>query len=51
MEGKECAEVVKNETHANMRGVLYGEKDKPKNKKCIACGKSAKIYLYAARQY
>lgn len=49
--GKQCAEVVKEKTHANMRGSLYGEKDKPKGKKCIACGKAATVYLYAARQY
>jgi len=51
IDGKACAEVVKNDTHANMRGSLYGDKDKPKGKKCIACENDAKIYLYAARQY
>ncbi len=51
IKGKECAEIVKDKTHANIRGSLYGEKEKPKNKKCIGCGKEAKIYLYAARQY
>ena len=51
LEGKECAEVVKNETHANVRGTLYGKNEKPKGKKCIACGKTANVYVYAARQY
>jgi len=51
LEGKECAEVVKNETHANIRGTLYGKNEKPKGKKCIACGKTANVYVYAARQY
>ena len=51
LEGKECAEVVKNETHANIRGTLYGKNEKPKGKKCISCGKTANVYVYAARQY
>ncbi len=51
MHGKECAEKVKEATHANMRGSLFGSKEKPKDEKCIACGKKAEIYLYAARQY
>lgn len=51
MEGKPCAEAVKDKVHANIRGSLYGEKEKPKNKKCIGCGKPATLYLYASRQY
>ena len=51
LEGKACAEVVKNETHANIRGTLYGKNEKPKGKKCISCGKNANVYVYAARQY
>ena len=51
MEGKECAEKVKEATHANMRGSLFGSKEKPKAEKCVACGKEAEVYLYAARQY
>jgi len=51
LDGKACAEVIKERTHANIRGSLYEEKEKPKGKKCIACGKPATVYLYAARQY
>jgi prolyl-tRNA synthetase len=49
--GKECADMVKDACAANMRGSLYGAKDKPKGEKCVGCEKDAKIYLYAARQY
>jgi hypothetical protein len=34
-----------------MRGSLFDSKDAPKADKCIACGKKASVYLYAARQY
>ncbi|MEM4272713.1 MAG: hypothetical protein QXH30_03920, partial [Candidatus Bilamarchaeaceae archaeon] len=51
IEGRECAEKVKEACSANMRGSKYGSKEKPKGKKCISCGKEARIYLYAARQY
>ncbi|HID72297.1 TPA: proline--tRNA ligase, partial [Candidatus Micrarchaeota archaeon] len=51
MEGKECAEIVKDKWAANIRGSLYGKRGLPKDEKCIGCGKDATIYLYAARQY
>jgi len=51
MEGEKCADVVKENCHANIRGTLYGSDEKPKGKKCIACGKPAAVYAYAARQY
>jgi len=51
MEGEKCADAVKEKTHANMRGSLFDSKETPKGEKCIACGKKATIYLYAARQY
>jgi prolyl-tRNA synthetase len=51
MEGEKCADAVKEKTHANMRGSLFDSKDVPKAEKCVACGKKAAIYLYAARQY
>ena len=50
LKGKECADVLKDKCQANMRGSLFGSEMKPKGK-CIACGKKANIYLYAARQY
>jgi prolyl-tRNA synthetase len=51
MEGEKCADKVKETCKANVRGSLYGSKDKPKSGKCVACGNKANIYLYAARQY
>lgn len=51
MDGKECADIIKDRYHANIRGSLYGSDAKPKKKKCIACGKEATIYLYASKQY
>ncbi|MBN2478566.1 proline--tRNA ligase [Candidatus Micrarchaeota archaeon] len=51
MDGKPCAEKIRDETHGNVRGSLYNSKEKPKNEKCISCGNKAKIYLYVARQY
>jgi prolyl-tRNA synthetase len=50
-DGEKCAGAVKDATHANIRGTLYGHDEKPKGKKCIACGSKATVYVYAARQY
>jgi len=51
LEAKVCADVIKEKHHANVRGSLFTSKETPKNKKCIACGNKANIYLYVARQY
>jgi len=51
MQSEACADIVKDKCKANVRGSLYSSKDVPKAEKCIACGKKAEIYLYAARQY
>lgn len=51
LDARECADAVKEACAANMRGSLYGSKEKLKGEKCVGCGKEAKIYLYAARQY
>ena len=51
MEGKNCADVIKEKHHANVRGSLFGSHDKPEGKRCISCGTEANIYLYVARQY
>jgi prolyl-tRNA synthetase len=51
LEAKECADILKDKFQVNMRGSLFGTDAKPKNKKCISCGKDATIYLYAAHQY
>ena len=50
-EGEKCADKIKEETKSNVRGTLYGSKDSPKNKKCIACGKKAVVFVYTGRQY
>ena len=51
MEGEHCAEKIKDESTGNVRGSLFGETEKPKEKKCVVCGKPANHYLYVARQY
>jgi len=51
LEAKECADVLKDKFQVNIRGSLFGTDAKPKDKKCISCGKDATIYLYAAHQY
>jgi len=51
MDGKACAEVLKDKFQMNVRGSLFGADTLPRDKKCVACGKEAKIYLYAAHQY
>ncbi len=51
MDGEKCADKVKEECKGNVRGSLYGNKDVPKNEKCIVCEEKANVYLYVARQY
>jgi len=52
MEGKECADYVKAETIADIRGVPFDSKEKPSpNEVCIHCGKPANVYVYAGKQY
>ena len=51
MEGEKCADIVKEKHQANIRGSLFGSDAHPREKKCVACGNEATIYLYAARQY
>ncbi|MEM4165733.1 MAG: proline--tRNA ligase [Candidatus Bilamarchaeaceae archaeon] len=50
-EGEKCADIVKEHCHANIRGTLFGNNEKPEGKKCIVCEKEATVYVYAARQY
>jgi len=49
--GEKCADSVKENHSGNIRGSLFGSVEKPDGKACVACGKPATIYLYAARQY
>ncbi len=51
LEGERCAEKIKEECSANIRGSRYDANEKPSGKKCVACGKDATTYQYAARQY
>jgi len=52
VDGKECADEVKAETVADVRGVPFDSNEKPKyGERCIHCGKPAKVYVYAGRQY
>jgi prolyl-tRNA synthetase len=51
MDGKGCYEKIKESMHAEVRGIKFPYEEKPKNKKCIVCGKTAKHFVYVARQY
>lgn len=48
-EGEKCAEKIKE--IAEISGTLYPEEKTPKGKKCLVCGKEAKVYVYACRSY
>jgi prolyl-tRNA synthetase len=50
-EAEACADRLKERHAVNIRGSKYGDKEKPRGKKCVGCGKPAAIFLYAARQY
>lgn len=45
-----CAEKLKEETKAEVRGTLFGKHEKA-GEKCAACGKPAKEKVYVARAY
>jgi len=52
MDGKECSDNVKAETISDIRGVPFGSDEKPAaDEVCIHCGKPAKVYVYAGKQY
>lgn len=48
--GRECADKVKEETGADIRGNLHG-RDEAARGKCIACNKAATVMLYVAKSY
>jgi len=50
MDGKTCAEVVKEKTSGDVRGTRYG-KNEAAHGNCIACGKKATAIAYVAKQY
>jgi prolyl-tRNA synthetase len=47
---EECAKKLKNETTAEVRGVLFGKREKCKGK-CAICGRKAKEVVYIGRAY
>ncbi len=49
-EGEACAEKIKEQFSANVRGTRFGKKEKAEGN-CIVCGKKAKALVYVARQY
>lgn len=50
--GKEkCAEKLKEDTGAEVRGTLFGKEEKVKKKKCDICGKKAAIISYVGKAY
>ena len=52
MDGKECADRVKQETTAEVRGVLFPEPEvASENEGCLVCGKQAEHYVYVAKAY
>ena len=48
--GEACAEKLKDEFSADVRGTWFGKKEKAKGK-CLACGKKAKAVVYVGKQY
>lgn len=51
-DGKHCAEKIKEELQAEVRGVRINKKEKTKSgDKCIICGKKANHVVYIAKQY
>jgi prolyl-tRNA synthetase len=52
MDGKECADKLKAETTADVRGTPFGkEETPPTGAKCIVCGKPANHIVYVGKQY
>ena len=51
MDGKKCAEELKEKVSGNIRGTIFNSKEFPENETCIVCGKTAKVYVYIGRQY
>ncbi len=52
MDGKACAEKVKEESMGDVRGTKFDDPSVPTEKeKCIVCSKPAKYYVYIARSY
>ena len=50
MEGKSCAEELKEKCGGDVRGTRHGRKEKAEGN-CVVCGKKANALVYVARQY
>ncbi len=50
MNGKPCADVLKEKLHLDVRGVRVDKNEKPLGT-CIVCGKKARAVVYLAKQY
>jgi prolyl-tRNA synthetase len=51
-DGEGCADRIKDELHAEVRGVRADKEERPASgSKCIACGKKAGVVVYVARPY
>ena len=50
MDGKKCADAVKEKAGGDVRGTRFDRKEKPHGN-CIVCGKTATALVYVARQY
>jgi prolyl-tRNA synthetase len=52
MDGKACAERIREAAGAEVRGVRYGIEEKPESDaSCIVCGRKAKVFVYVAMAY
>lgn len=49
-DGEECAEKIKEDINADVRGVKHDIVEKPSGD-CIVCGKSAKVVAYVGKSY
>jgi len=52
MTGKECADIIKQKTAGEVRGVLFPEQEIAREKeKCLICDRKAQHYVYVAKAY
>jgi len=52
MTGKKCADTIKQETTAEVRGILFPEPETAhENEKCLICDRKAQHYVYVAKAY
>ena len=51
LDGEACAEEVKEQTDADVRGTIFEGNESPDGKTCIACGRPAKHVVMVARAY